>query len=55
MNYHLLNQGRKGMADLEKVSLLPQGGIGKEELLPRGLKYHRAECPPSGVSKERAF
>lgn len=43
------------MVDLGKVSLLPRGGFGKEELLLRGLKYHRAESPPSGVSKERAF
>lgn len=49
INYHPLNRGGQGMVDLEKVSLLPLGGFGKEELLPRGLKYHRAESPPFGV------
>lgn len=43
------------MVDLEKVSLLPRGGFGEEELLPRGLKYCRVESPPSGSKRKGSF
>lgn len=45
----VLSQDRQGMVDFKKVSLLPLGGFGKDELLLRCLKCHRAESPPSGV------
>jgi len=49
MNYNALNQGGQRVVGSKEVSLLPRGGFGREELLPRGLKYRRAEPSPSGV------
>lgn len=41
-NRELSLASQRLVVDLEKVSLLPQGEFGLEELLLRGLRYHRA-------------